>query len=137
MKKPSPSGPKRLLPRQDLLLVDRKWIVHYRTLVRLRDQLAGEELGRPARPVDGIAGEAPEPAPIRPGRDAAAIDQDFMRALLAEVADPIGELNDAIVRIIHGRYGICETTGLPIPPERLRAMPWVRHAQGRRQPERE
>ena len=38
----------------------------------------------------------------------------------------LSEVEAAIGRIRHGTYGICEETGLPIPAERLRAVPWTR-----------
>ncbi len=38
----------------------------------------------------------------------------------------IVEIVEAIQRIERGTYGICEVTGKPIEPERLRAIPWTR-----------
>ncbi len=34
-------------------------------------------------------------------------------------------IDHALSRIESGDYGICEVTGLPIPIERLRALPWA------------
>ena len=45
------------------------------------------------------------------------------RALLAEV-------ERALAKIARGQYGASETTGDPIPYERLAAMPWARDAVG-------
>jgi DnaK suppressor protein len=45
---------------------------------------------------------------------------DSERKLLAEV-------DDALQRIEDGTYGICEGTGMPIPKERLEAIPWARY----------
>jgi DnaK suppressor protein len=41
------------------------------------------------------------------------------RALLAEV-------ERALAKLANGRYGVGETTGAPIPYERLAAIPWAR-----------
>lgn len=37
----------------------------------------------------------------------------------------IREIDDALVRIENGNYGICVVTGKPIPVARLRAIPWA------------
>jgi len=36
------------------------------------------------------------------------------------------EVDAALRRLQQGTYGICERTGMPIPLERLRALPWTR-----------
>lgn len=81
------------------------WAWHLRTLVALRNHLIAEQ-------------EAPNSAD--------KFDRDFIQALLAREADPLGEINAAIDRILLGEYGRCEITGRDIPPERLRAAPWTR-----------
>ena len=40
------------------------------------------------------------------------------------------EINDALLRIEDGTYGICEFGGEQIPKERLRAIPWTRYCVG-------
>jgi DnaK suppressor protein len=45
------------------------------------------------------------------------------RALLADVERALAKLAD-------GRYGVGETTGAPIPYERLAAVPWAREPVG-------
>jgi RNA polymerase-binding transcription factor DksA len=43
----------------------------------------------------------------------------------------------AIRRIERGTYGVCEMTGEPIEPERLRAIPWTRYSlQGQKELEK-
>ena len=37
------------------------------------------------------------------------------------------EINDALERIEHGKYGICEGNAEPIPKARLQAIPWARY----------
>lgn len=97
----------RLLPnpRRDRLRVEARWAWHYRALIALREHLILER-------------EFPQAAD--------KFDRDFIRALLAREADPLGEINAAIARILHGEYGICERTGRLIAAERLRAAPWTR-----------
>jgi hypothetical protein len=103
MSKPSSATPAQ--PRRDILRVEPRWAWHYRTLVALRDHLVLEQ-------------QAPQTAD--------KFDRDFIRALLAKEPDALEEINAAIERILSGVYGACETTGRRIPPERLRASPWIR-----------
>lgn len=49
-------------------------------------------------------------------------DQKILRHLESEKA----EIDDALMRIKKGMYGLCETTGLKIPIERLRVNPIAR-----------
>jgi RNA polymerase-binding transcription factor DksA len=38
----------------------------------------------------------------------------------------VEEIDQALAKIPKKTYGICETSGLAIPKERLRAIPWAR-----------
>jgi RNA polymerase-binding transcription factor DksA len=49
-----------------------------------------------------------------------------MFTLLSMERSALTEVSEAIDRIHSGTYGICEETGLPIPEERLRMLPWAR-----------
>jgi DnaK suppressor protein len=37
------------------------------------------------------------------------------------------EVNEALLRMEHGEYGICARCEEPIPEKRLRALPWAKH----------
>ncbi|MEZ5268066.1 MAG: TraR/DksA C4-type zinc finger protein [Microthrixaceae bacterium] len=57
--------------------------------------------------------------------DSVAVERDF------DLARCFGQSHDrgdgaALERITKGTYRICESSGLPIPKERLRAIPWAR-----------
>ena len=54
------------------------------------------------------------------------LDRDFLWAELGAENDKLFEIDCALGRIRDGVYGFCEETGRPIPPERLRAIPWTR-----------
>lgn len=47
-------------------------------------------------------------------------------AVLGELEIQYNEVKHALEKIEDGRYGICETTGKPIPKERLEANPSAR-----------
>jgi len=49
----------------------------------------------------------------------------------------IVDVLEAIRRIERGTYGVCEMTGEPIEPERLKAIPWTRYSlQGQKELEK-
>jgi DnaK suppressor protein len=54
-------------------------------------------------------------------------EQEFALGLLDSERKLLREINDALIRIEDGVYGICEGTGEPIPYARLEASPWARY----------
>jgi RNA polymerase-binding transcription factor DksA len=54
-------------------------------------------------------------------------DRDFVLSLVSSEQEALSEIDAAIKRIHDGTYGICETTGKPIPKDRLMAVPFTRH----------
>ena len=99
-----------------------KWHWHYRALqlIKAALQQKREEHANAVR------------TPLsRDGADAAdvASDQSEYATMLAEIAREdveLAEIDAALGRIEAGTYGICELTGEPIVPARLRAVPWTR-----------
>src|SRR5207248_7633580 len=55
-----------------------------------------------------------------------AYDRDFALSLLSQEQDPHYEIDQALKRIQLGTYGVCETSGKPIPHTRLEAIPFAR-----------
>ena len=112
-------------PHRDALRVERKWTEHYRTLLALRDRLVEEQMEQLRATTQQLSPGGTHLAE----RGADEMDHDFLLALLAKEHDALAEINAAIGRILDGSYGVCERTGLPIPLERLRAVPWTRHVR--------
>ena len=54
-------------------------------------------------------------------------EQEFVLGLMDGERRLLHEIDDALVRIEEGTYGICEGTGEPIPKARLEAQPWARY----------
>jgi len=103
--------------------IPRKWAWHYRTLVALRDRLRGDEKVKREE-----AAEAATPSLTRVAdRGTDDSDHDLAVAFLITDKNALAEVEAALERIRNGVYGICEITGSPIPPERLRAVPWTRY----------
>lgn len=57
-----------------------------------------------------------------------AYDQALALDLAAVDRRLIKEIEDALLRIENGTYGLCELTGKPIKLERLEEIPWARHS---------
>lgn len=54
-------------------------------------------------------------------------EQEFALGLMDSERKLLREIDEALVRIEEGTYGVCEGTGKPIPKARLKAQPWARH----------
>ena len=104
-------------------VVPARWAWHHRTLVALRRRLLDEQVEQ-LRDALQSSGAEPGETLIEPREE-----RDFTLALLVREHDALKEVNDALERIQRGNYGVCETTGLPIPAARLRAVPWTRHVR--------
>lgn len=105
--------------------VPRQWRWHHQALLKVRTALLAEE---------GERKSALRVSPERGGTDsgdAAARRQEsdeLLAELLAESVE-LSEVDAALARLRAGTYGVCEATGAPISPERLRAIPWTRLSQ--------
>jgi RNA polymerase-binding transcription factor DksA len=117
--------------------INPRWRKHFAALAALRERMLSRQ--------EAIAKDAAEETPgfsthiADAGTD--SYDRDFALSVLSSEQDAVYQIDQAIDRIRHGTYGICELTGKPIEPERLEAVPWARfsaaaerelEAQGRR-----
>lgn len=57
--------------------------------------------------------------------DTLAVERERDLALSAQARAAVQEIDDALMRIDAGTYGVCTGSGKPIPKERLRAIPWA------------
>ncbi|MEZ5244400.1 MAG: hypothetical protein R2707_04820 [Acidimicrobiales bacterium] len=57
--------------------------------------------------------------------DTLAVERERDLALSAQARAAVEQIDDALLRIEAGTYGVCVMSGLPIPQERLRAIPWA------------
>jgi RNA polymerase-binding transcription factor DksA len=58
--------------------------------------------------------------------DSISVERDFDLARAAAARAIVEEIDLALSKIPKKTFGICETSGLAIPKERLRAIPWAR-----------
>lgn len=54
-------------------------------------------------------------------------EQEFTLGLIESERQIVREIDEALVRIQKGTFGICAATGQPIGLARLRVMPWAKH----------
>ena len=57
--------------------------------------------------------------------DTLNIERERDLTLSAQAREAVAEIDHALAKFDLGTYGICETSGLPIPEERLEAIPWA------------
>jgi RNA polymerase-binding transcription factor DksA len=57
--------------------------------------------------------------------DTLAVERERDLALSAQARAQIEEIDAALARIVAGVYGVCRVSGLAIPKDRLRAIPWA------------
>jgi RNA polymerase-binding transcription factor DksA len=96
-----------------------------------------EERRRLLHDVEALDAEANELAMLRePGDvqfdeesgegDTLAVERERDLALSAQFRAHIEDIDHALEKIKNRTYGLCEVSGLAIPKERLRAIPWAR-----------
>lgn len=57
-----------------------------------------------------------------------SFDRDFALSLVSSEQEALNEVEEAILRIKNGSYGVCAVTGKPIPAARLTAVPFARYS---------
>lgn len=105
--------------------IPKRWRWHYQALTSLRARLMEE------RREHLHQGSEPADRPSLHLADAATdqFDQDLALGLLSAEQDALYEVDAALDRIHRGTYGTCEETRVPIPEERLKAVPWTRYCE--------
>ena len=132
---PLPPKPKRLpaIPKEPKKIkypFDAKFLDAQRALLL-------EERRRLVHDAEALTAEANSLAELRePGDvqfdeesgegDTLAVERERDLALSAQFLEQVDEIDRAMAKIGQGTYGICEISGLAIPKERLRAIPWCR-----------
>jgi RNA polymerase-binding transcription factor DksA len=118
--------------------VPRKWKKYYKLLIDLRMHVSDEislhtadTLKHNARDDSGNTS-----SPADSGTD--SFDRDFALSLVSSEQDALIEIEEAILRIKDGSYGVCEITDKVIPAVRLSAVPFTRYSvEGQAEHERD
>lgn len=102
------------------------WVWHAAVLRALRETLLRESNDRRT----AASSAAEHGGEDRVDRASAESEHTELVAAWAHEEAELAEVEAALKRIEAGTYGICEVTGEPISPERLRAIPWTRVSHG-------
>ena len=102
--------------------VPQRWKKQYRRLSETRDYL----LARQNDLIKDASEEQPAFSLHMADAGTDSFDRDFALSRLSSEQDAVYEIDEAMMRIRRGTYGICELTGKPIERRRLEAIPWTR-----------
>ena len=126
-KTPAPRRPKAVTaeilgaaPRRSP--VSAKWRKQYDRLLELRETLAHHRTDAAS---DALS-EQPAYSSHMADAGTDTYDRDMALGTLSSEQDAIYQVDQAIDRIRHGTYGVCELTGKRIEAARLEAVPWTR-----------
>lgn len=105
---------------------DPRWVWHFNTLIRLRDTLIGAHAEHETTAADRAELHSVDSVDVAEER----IEHQIILAEMHAEEDRLSEIEAALSRIREGSYGVCEATGEPISPARLKAIPWTRFSLG-------
>lgn len=108
---------------------NKKELARFRALLmQKRGELIGDVKNMEQEALRGNAGALSNLPQHMADQGSDAYDQALALDLAAVDRRLIKEIDDAIMRIDNGTYGLCELTGKPIRLERLEEIPWARHS---------
>lgn len=104
-----------------------KWKKYYKLLLDLREHVS-EELSLHTADTLQHKGDTSGDRTLEDDAGTDAFDRDFALSLVSSEQEALNEVEEAILRIKDGTYGVCEVTGEPIAKERLAAVPFTRYS---------
>ncbi|MEO0509764.1 MAG: TraR/DksA C4-type zinc finger protein [Verrucomicrobiota bacterium] len=112
--------------------IPKKWQKYYKLLIELRNHVSDEidlhtsdTLKHSSR---DDAGDLSSYGNHQADAGTDTFDRDFALSLVSSEQEALNEIEEAIMRIKDGSYGVCEVTGKPIPAARLTAVPFARYS---------
>jgi RNA polymerase-binding transcription factor DksA len=100
----------------------------YRTLlITKRAELRGDVVSMENEALRSESGELSNTPQHLAEQGSETYDQSLSLNLAAQDRRVIREIDEALVRMDEGTYGLCELTNQPIPEERLDEIPWARY----------
>tara|TARA_B110000093_G_scaffold183183_1_gene232579 strand:+ start:12540 stop:13409 length:870 start_codon:yes stop_codon:yes gene_type:complete len=107
--------------------IPKKWKKYYKLLLDLRQHVSDElDLHTSDTLRHTSRDEGDHKLESDAGTD--AFDRDFALSLVSGEQEALNEVEEAILRIKEGTYGVCEVTGETISKERLAAVPFARYS---------
>jgi len=104
--------------------IPKKWKKYYKLLLELRQHVSDE---LDLHTSDTLKKEAYDNS-IEDDSGTDVFDRDFALSLVSNEQEALNEVEEAILRIKDGTYGVCEVTGEEIGKERLTAVPFARYS---------
>ena len=107
--------------------IPKKWKKYYKLLLNLRQHVSDElDLHTSDTLQHASRDEGDRKLESDAGTD--AFDRDFALSLVSSEQEALNEVEEAILRIKQGTYGVCEVTGKTISKDRLAAVPFARYS---------
>lgn len=110
--------------------IPKKWTKYYKLLLDLRkhvkDELDLHTADTLKHSSSEDAGDLAHYGNHQADAGTDTFDRDFALSLVSSEQDALNEIEEAILRMKDGSYGVCEVTGEPIDQERLEAVPFAR-----------
>jgi RNA polymerase-binding transcription factor DksA len=124
------SGSKKKVTDLEEDSIPKKWHKYYKLLVELRQHVSSELDMHTADTLKHSTREDTENSygSHMADADTDTFDHDFALSLVSNEQDALNEIEEAILRIKDGTYGICEVTGKVISKARLAAVPFARYS---------
>lgn len=108
--------------------IPKKWKKYYKLLIELREELSEEISLHTSDTLQRHLNDHAGDQQLEDDSGTDAFDRDFALSLVSSEQEALNEIEEALVRIKQGAYGICEVTGKPISKERLTAVPFARYS---------
>lgn len=112
--------------------IPKKWEKYYKLLLELREHVSDEISLHTADTLKHSsrddAGDLSSYGNHQADSGTDTFDRDFALSLVSSEQDALNEIEEAIMRIKDGSYGVCEITDKPIPAARLTAVPFARYS---------
>jgi RNA polymerase-binding protein DksA len=108
---------------------DKKQLAAFKAiLLRKRAELVGDVSSMETEALMGQSGSLSHLPQHMAEQGSDAYGQSLSLDIAAGNRRLIKEIDDALLRIENGTYGVCELTGKPIKAERLEELPWARYS---------
>ena len=110
--------------------IPKKWKKFYKLLLELRhhvkDELDLHTADTLKHSASEDAGDLAHYGNHQADAGTDTFDRDFALSLVSSEQDALNEIEEAIIRMKDGSYGVCEVTGESIDKERLASVPFAR-----------
>ena len=108
--------------------VPKKWKKYYKLLIDLRNHLSDEIDLHTSDTLQHNADDHQGDRTLEHDAGTDSFDREFLLSLVSSEQDALNEIEEALLRIKQGTYGVCEETGKPIAKDRLTAVPFARYS---------